>query len=124
MQLCFRNSYTSPVWVAVGWYDPSGCAGDAGEWGKRGWWQVNPGSTVTTNVSTSNENFYFYAEAQDGTVWGGPLVAQVSIYAFDGCLYLATSQSSGPSPYFDVGFQLVDAGFWYWTYSTYTVDLT
>ena len=58
MQLCFRNSYTSPVWVAVGWYDPSGCAGDAGEWGKRGWWQVNPGSTVTTNVSTSNENFY------------------------------------------------------------------
>ena len=33
MQLCFRNSYASPVWVAVGWYAPSTCGGDAGDWG-------------------------------------------------------------------------------------------
>ena len=124
MQLCFQNSYSSPVWVSVMWYSPGTCGGEGGDWETRGWWQVNPGNTVTTNVSTDNRYFCFYAEAGDGAVWGGPYSAQVSIYAFDGCVDIGTSVSDGPDPYFDVGFQLIDAGWWYWTYSSYTVNLT
>jgi Protein of unknown function (DUF1036) len=124
MQLCFQNSYSSPLSVAVMWYSPGTCGGDGGDWETRGWWNLNPGDNVHTNVWTDNRYFCFYAEAWDGAVWAGPYGAEVSIYAFDGCIDIGHSVSDGPSPYFDVGFRLVDAGWWFWTYVTYTVNLT
>jgi hypothetical protein len=124
MQLRFRNNHHSPVSTALMWYSPGTCGGEGGNWETRGWWNLFPGSNVTTNVGTGNRYFCFYAEAWDGAVWAGPYVTEVSIYAFDRCYNIGTSVSDGPSPYFYVGFRLVDAGFWYWTYSTYTVNLT
>ena len=124
MQLCFSNGYSSPLSVAVMWYSPDTCGGDGGNWETRGWWNLNPGDNVTTNVSTDNEYFYFYAEAWDGAcVGGGPYGAQVSIYAFDGCIDIGTIVQDGDNPYFDVGFQQVDAGFGP-GHSSYTVNLT
>jgi hypothetical protein len=124
VQLCFSNGYSSPLSVATMWYSPGTCGGDGGDWETRGWWNLNPGDSVSTNVWTDNRYFCFYAEAWDGAVWGGPYGAQVSIYAFDGCIDIGTSVSDGPDPYFDVGFRLVDAGWWFWTYLSYTVNLT
>ena len=124
MQLRFQNSHGAGVSTALMWYNPDTCGGEGGDWETRGWWNLNPGDSVTTNVSTGNRYFAFYAEGWDGAVWAGPYSAQVSIYAFDGCIDLATSVSDGPNPYFFVGFRLVDAGIWYWTYNSYTVNLT
>jgi hypothetical protein len=122
MQLCFTNSYSSPVSVSVMWYSPDTCGG-VGDWDVRGWWNLNPGDTVHTNVWTYNRYFCFYAEAWDGAVWAGPYGAGVSIDAFDKCIGLGEVVSEGPQPFFDVGFRLVDASWWFWIYWTYTVNL-
>jgi hypothetical protein len=54
----------------------------------------------------------------DAHVFDFRLVAEVSVDAFDGCINIGHAVSDGPSPYFDVGFRLEDAGWWFWTYST------
>jgi len=123
MQVCFKNNYSSPVAAAVMWYSAGTCGGDGGDWETRGWWNLNPGDSVNTNVWTDNRNFCIYAEAQDGTVWAGPYTTQVSMDSFDGCVGLAVSVSDGPNPYYDAGFLLEDAGSLFWTYITYTVNL-
>jgi hypothetical protein len=123
MQLCFQNNYGTPVSIAVMWYDTGACGGDGGDWATRGWWNLNPGDSVHTNVWTANRYFCFYAEAQDGAVWAGPYVAEVMNNAFDGCINIGHSVSDGPNPYYDVGFRLEDAGWWFWSYVTYTVNL-
>ena len=84
------------------------------------------GSAGTTGIGEQSCNCAsatVTAEAWDGAVWAGPYGAQVSIYAFDGCIDIGTSVSDGPDPYFDVGFRQVDASWWYWTYLSYTVNL-
>jgi hypothetical protein len=128
LQLCFKNSHSALVSVAVMWYSPGTCGGEGGDWETRGWWNIAPGHSVGTNVWTSNRYFAFFAEGQDGAVWTGPVGppggAEVSIDAFDRCIDIGTSVSDGPSPFFNVGFRLVDAGWWSWSYLTYTVNLT
>jgi|KBSMisStandDraft_5_1062788.scaffolds.fasta_scaffold597703_1 hypothetical protein len=123
MQLCFQNSHGSPLSTAVMWYNPGACGGDGGNWETRGWWKVDPGDTVHTNVWTDNRYFCFYAEAEDGRFWSGQFVTEISIYAFDGCYAIAHAVFDTPSPYFDVGMRLVDTGWWSWAYVTYTVNL-
>src|SRR5579871_222500 len=118
MQLCFHNSYSSPLWVAVMWYNPGPCGGEGGNWATAGWWQVDPGGTVHTDVWTANRYFYIYAEAEDGAVWGGdygPVYA--TNQAFQGCLNIANSQE------FPIGMAQIDAGWWFWSYITYTMTL-
>jgi hypothetical protein len=118
MQLCFENSHSSRLWVAVMWYDPSGC-GDYGNWATRGWWNIDPGETVHTNVWTANRYFCFYAEAEDGTVWGGPYGPAYCTYrAFDSCVNIGST-----ADYLRLGMREVDAGWWHWAYITYTVNL-
>jgi uncharacterized membrane protein len=120
MQLCFTNSYTSPLSVAVMWYTPGSSCPD--DWQARGWWNLNPGDTVATNVWTYNRYFCFYAEAWDGAMWAGPYPADVYYSAFDKCAYIGEVDSEGYSPP-QVGMRLVDAGWWFWLYVTYTVNL-
>src|SRR5664280_2303568 len=60
MQVRFQNNYSSPLSVAVMWWDPDGC-GDDGNWGTRGWWNLDPGQSVGTNVWTANRYFYLWA---------------------------------------------------------------
>ncbi|WP_255498396.1 DUF1036 domain-containing protein [Nakamurella sp. PAMC28650] len=117
MQLCFQNNYSSPLSVAVMWWNPDGC-GDYGNWGTRGWWNLNPGETVHTDVWTANRYFYFYAEAWDGGVWSGPYGAQVPYESFDSCAGIGSTADHV------VGMREVDAGWWFWSYATYTVGLS
>lgn len=119
MQLCFQNNYSSPVWVAVMWWSPDLCGGDGGNWATAGWWGLNPGDSVCTDVWTDNEYFYFYAEADDGAVWAGPYGPVYATYqAFQGCINIGSTQD-----YLQLGMLQVDAGWWYWAYFTYTVNL-
>jgi uncharacterized membrane protein len=70
MQLHFRNSYGPRVWVAIMYYDPSGCA-QYGNWGTRGWWGIDYGQSAHV-LNTNNRYAYYYAEADNGAVWSGP----------------------------------------------------
>ncbi len=105
------------------WYSPGTCGGDGGDWETRGWWNLNPGANVHTNVWTDNRYFCYLRRGLGRSKWAGPYGAEVSINAFDGCIDIGTSVSDGPSPYFDVGFRLVDAGWWFLTDITYTINL-
>ena len=40
---------------------------------------------------TDNRWFYYYAEADDGSVWGGDFVAEVSQERFEKCTCLGTT---------------------------------
>ena len=85
MQLHFRNNYTSKVWVAIMFYDPD-CRGEGGEeWGTQGWWGIDPGAEAHV-LNTNNRYAYYYAEAADGAVWGGPY-GPIYVYqdAFESC---------------------------------------
>jgi hypothetical protein len=118
MQVRFQNNYSSPLSVAVMWWDPDGCGSD-GNWGTRGWWNLDPGQSVGTNVWTANRYFYFYAEAWDGAVWSGPYgPVYASDAAFDSCIEIGSTADN-----LLLGMAEVDAGWWSWSYVTYTVNL-
>ena len=119
MNVAFQNSYSSTVWVCVSWYDPSSCGADA--WATAGWWRVDPGETVWTDVWTDNRYWYFYAEAEDGAYWAGPYGPLVATWAaFQSCIGVAPNGHAN----LEVGMRQVDAGWWYWAYLTYYVNLT
>jgi hypothetical protein len=114
MQLCFQNNYIKHLHVAVAWLD-DGCVGvplgNPG-WKTGGWWTIAPGDTVETDASTGNRYFYYYAESDDGYFWAGRYKFSVG----DG--YEECSGGWGRI----VGMRQVDAGWWTWAYSTYTVS--
>ena len=121
MQLSFKNNYSSTLSVAVMWFDNSsrGCGGDGGNWGTKGWWNINPGDTVHTDVWTANRYFCFYAEAEDGTIWGGDYGPVSATYeAFQGCVGSGSSEDT-----LSLGMALVDAGSAYWLYINFTLNL-
>ena len=112
MLVRFRNSYGPKVWVAIMRYDP-GCR-DHGHWGTLGWWGVDQGETVAA-FHTDNRYSAFYAEAEDGAVWGGPY-GPMYVYwdAFDSCVNIGSTAA-----YDVVGLRLIDGN----GYGTYTVNL-
>ena len=119
MQLCFKNNYSSLVSILVMWYDTNTCGGDGGNWATKGWWNLSPGQETHTDVWTANRYFYFYAEAEDGAVWNGPYGPVDGTYqAFQGCVGIGSTDDN-----VSVGVQQVDAGWWFWSYVTYTVNL-
>jgi hypothetical protein len=119
VQLCFQNNYSSTVSIAVMWEDNDDCGGDGGGWATEGWWNLDPGQSTCTDVSTGNRYFYFYAEAEDGEVWSGDYGPVYGTYnAFQGCLLVGNTQDN-----VIVGMQQVDAGWWHWAYSSFTVNL-
>jgi hypothetical protein len=119
MQIAFKNNHSSLLWAAVMWYDTNACGGDGGNWATEGWWNLNPGESVTTDVSSGNRYFCIYAEAEDGTVWGGDYGPVYCNYqAFQGCVAIGNTQDN-----LILGMALIDAGWWYWAYSSFTVNL-
>ena len=115
MWIAFQNDYSSGVWVAVGYYWPN-CP-DGGNWGKEGWWRIEPGQSATV-LWTTNDYSLFYAEADDGAVWSGSSYSTELPYeAFNWCM--GTGSTNGE----DVGMRLItvtNAG-WPWKG---TIDLT
>lgn len=123
MQLCFQNGYSSRIYVAVNWYSPDTCSGEGGDWETRGWWGIDPGATRHTNVHTSDDWFYWYAEAEDGEHWSGSFTTEVNAQdAFDSCLGIGHSTSDGPQEWEDVGFR---EHYWpnSWAFSRLTLHL-
>jgi hypothetical protein len=114
MYLRYQNRYSRGLWLAVGFYNP-GCP-DGGNWGKKGWWRLEPGQAATA-LATTNTYSTFYAEADDGRIWAGPYTTNVPLQAFDWCWN--TGSSSGDI----VGMRLVSAtnAGWPWTA---TINLT
>ena len=103
MELHFRNQYPSRLYVAIMFYDPDGC-GEYGSWGTRGWWPIEPGGEAFV-LNTNNEYAAFYAEADDGAVWGGPYgPVYVHQAAFDSCVGIGDNSPETRI----VGMRLVD----------------
>jgi hypothetical protein len=120
MQLCFQNDYITKMWVACGWPNDGMCAGIGGNvagWESGAWWELGPGDGVNTDVWTSNRYFYAYAESEDGRVWGGSYGPFGLIPGFEVCAGIPGRADGDPV----VGMQQVDAGWWHWSYITYTL---
>ncbi|MFI0220068.1 hypothetical protein [Streptomyces lydicus] len=81
MWLQYINRHPTGLWLMVG-YPTSVCDGEGGGWGSRGWYRLEPGSSVLPLV-TFQPNTTFYAEADDGGTWSGPYVVTVPLQAFD-----------------------------------------
>lgn len=98
----FRNSTASTVWVAVMFYSPDSCR-EYGNWGTRGWWQLEPGQTKLA-FHTSNRYAAFYAESASGSYWAGSY-GPVYVYqeAFDSCVNIGSTAAIGT-----VGMRLID----------------
>ena len=77
---------------------------------------VAPGNFHHFHVASCQHAF---PEAEDGAVWGGnygPVYANYQ--AFQGCVEIANTQDN-----LILGMALIDAGWWFWSYVTYTVNL-
>jgi uncharacterized membrane protein len=94
VNLYFRNNYPSSLslWVAIMFWSPARC-GHYGNFGTRGWWQVDRGQTkLVWGGNTGNRYYYYYAKAADGAQWTGNF-GPVYVYhqAFDSCLRIGSS---------------------------------
>jgi uncharacterized membrane protein len=97
MSLSFRNSTPAPVWLVFA-YSDSGCSSYGASWMKEGWWQIQPGGTVTVRGGASNgAKYFFYAEGGGGRRWSGPYDTSVPTEAFTQCWGIGTSESQGVS---------------------------
>ena len=101
MKLHFRNNYSSSVYVAIMFYNPDSCR-DYGNWGTRGWWNINPGGEVYV-IDTSNRYAAYYIEAVDGAIWNGSYgPVYVKQASFNSCINIGDTSSR------TVGMRLVD----------------
>ena len=105
----FTNSYSAKLFVAYMRLD-NACGDECGEpWDVLGWINLDVGETETRPNPTGNQYFYYYAEAADGAVWGGPYVAEVAQTRFEKCICLGVIVQNGDgSPYHDAGFRELD----------------
>ena len=107
-EVSFRNSYSSKIYVAYMRRDWD-CLSECGDrWDVLGWINLEPGAKQYRDNPTENQWFYYYAEAEDGSIWAGPYPAEVSNQKFSKCSCLGVSVSHGPQPYYDVGMRSVD----------------
>jgi uncharacterized membrane protein len=114
MEVHFRNNRGSRIWIAIMRYDPGVCAEGDG-WVTEGWWNVALGESVHA-FNTDNRFFGYYAESEDGVVWGSD-TSSMYIYrnAFTEC-----HDSPNSTAYAEVGVKSKDGG----NADTFTVNLT
>ena len=111
----FCNQYGKTLWVAFQWSSP-GCP-DGGDWETAGWWKLDPGQCKVVfgrDLQEVNTYYYFYAEAIDGAVWGGPFMTCVPQTVFDWCLNTCSTAARY------VGFRELNID----GYNNYTFNLT
>lgn len=107
-EVSFTNSCEKKLYITYMRRDFK-CQADCGDiWNVLGWIVLDPGETEIRKNPTANRWFYYYAEAEDGTFWAGPYVAEVSKAKFEKCTCLGVSVSHGPQPYYNVGFRQLD----------------
>ena len=109
----FRNSTSSPVYIAFG-YPNSGCG--PVNYAKIGWYRVDPGQTRQVRSGyVGNQTFYYYAEDAFGRRWSGPYFTDLPQQAFHWCWntgcttcrYLGMRSVSVPLFYFDYTVNLI-----------------
>ncbi len=63
MTLTICNEYSSPISVAIAYYNPNECA-NAGKWRKVGWYNIAPGVcrvVYNSNLTDVNSHWLYYA---------------------------------------------------------------
>jgi hypothetical protein len=106
-EVSFTNSYNKKIYVAYMRRDFN-CQSECGDlWDVLGWIVLDPGETEIRQNPTDNKWFYYYAESEDGEMWSGPYVAEVTRSKFNKCTCLGVLQG-GHNPYHDVGFRELD----------------
>src|SRR5262245_7716342 len=106
----FTNSYSSKIYVAYMRRDQA-CGDDCGDpWDVLGWINLAPGETQTRANPTNNRWYYYYADADDGSVWSGNFPAEVRQERFEKCTCIGVIIINGPgsNPYHQVGFRELD----------------
>jgi uncharacterized membrane protein len=86
--LTFCNSYSTAIATCISFWEPEECGGDGNGWHNIGWYWVDPGTcrvVFRNDVDDVNRNWYYYAEAADGTKWAGDFPTYVKDEAFDHC---------------------------------------
>jgi uncharacterized membrane protein len=97
VSLSFRNSSPARIWLVFA-YNDSGCSSDGASWMKKGWWQIQPGGTVTVRGGASNgAKYFYYAKGDGGRRWSGQYGTTVPTDAFTQCWDIGTSVSEGVS---------------------------
>jgi hypothetical protein len=107
----FTNLYSSKVYVAYMRLDQA-CGADCGDpWDVLGWINLELGQTQTRPNPTNNPWLYYYAEADDGSVWAGDFSAEVRQERFEKCTCLGVS-AGGTNPYHTIGMRELDLSQW------------
>ncbi len=108
----FTNSHQTTIYVAYCRWDGA-CLDDCGDgWDVLGWIRLAPGETRTRANPTGNRWFYYYAEAEDETIYNGPFPDHVTDSEFQLCSCLGVSVSDGTNPWYNVGFDELDLDTW------------
>jgi Protein of unknown function (DUF1036) len=98
------NSYTIPIFVAYSRVSDV-CGADCGDpWEERGWVGLDVGETETRTSPDNGRWFYYYAEANDGSIWGGDYDGVVRKQKFDKC----TCHGTTAPGWYKVGMDEVD----------------
>jgi len=94
VSLSFSNGTGASIWLVYA-HNDSDCGSDGGsEWLKEGWWQIQPGGSVTvTGGPVNGAKYFFYAEGDSGQTWAGEFGTSVPLEAFSQCWNIGTTDS-------------------------------
>jgi uncharacterized membrane protein len=67
-QLKFKNSETSPIYIAIAYY-VSGS--DFNGWYSEGWFKIEPGETKSIIPTIAYNTYYYYAKDENDKEWAG-----------------------------------------------------
>jgi len=110
MTLTVCNEHSSPISVAIAYYNPNQCA-NAGNFIKVGWYNIAPGAcriVFNGNLANVNRNWLYYARTNDRTLqWAGSYCAYVTDKGFRMC-WNEPSRDPGFIRAYQVCFRLLD----------------
>ena len=109
LQIC--NGYTSLVSTAIMFYSPETCHGEGDNFQMMGWWNLDPGTCARVydnDLGDLNPLWYYFAHAQDGSFWAGPVDATVPLAPFNQCLGAGVGGATSESG--SIGFRELDIG--------------
>jgi len=79
VSLSFSNSTPEPIWLVYA-HNDSGCASDGDPWMKEGWWEIQPGGSVTVRGGPVNgAKYFFYTEGGAVRIWAGEFGTSVPL---------------------------------------------
>jgi uncharacterized membrane protein len=93
VSLSFSNSTGTDIWLVYAHHD-SDCGSGGDAWLKEGWWQIQPGGSVTvTGGPVNGARYFYYAEGDSGPTWEGEFTTSVPREVFSQCWNIGTTDS-------------------------------